>query len=541
MHHGNVAESDPNLPAATGAAGSADPQASDAARNGDYGFIFRQAEPWQGLGSRDRTAQVTTRLSEAMRDHNDSSEQDDNETIPAGYTYLGQLIVHDLTQFRLDPRGRSIRASAGASNLRTPSLDLDCIYGGGPEAEPALYQRSENQHDDFRLLLRVGRSRTGTTGGGVPVAQRDEGDVPRVTEDGRGIVGRQPAVCADPLIADARNDAHLLVSQLHLAFSLIHNRVALYFQRRLQDNRAAFQSARQFVRSCYRNIIREDYLRRVLCQEVFADLDSGSPEIVRLPEGSPLEPTQLPLEYALAAGRFGHAMARGFYRVNDVLEAPHRQPEKGSLGTILRLSGLSNRGASGLPVSGEWLVDWRQFFDLGEVRPNPSRKISPFLPAPLINHTPPFSRRRPRKGLVWHDLWRSYDPGLPSGQDMARELQSHAGRRLHVPVLTGANLVPRHDSTAQSVRAIEAVFQANDALRESTPLFYYLLQEAHRCEEGRSLGPLGSYIVALSFRNLLRERGQGVTSRIGDMPGFLALLLSEQAAFEATMESALVN
>ena len=53
--------------------------------------------------------------------------------IPAGFTYLGQFIDHDIT-FDPTPFGAAPRRPAALVNLRTPRLDLDSLYGGGPDA-----------------------------------------------------------------------------------------------------------------------------------------------------------------------------------------------------------------------------------------------------------------------------------------------------------------------------------------------------------------------------------------------------------------------
>ena len=73
----------------------------------------------------------------------------DNEDVTAGYTSLGQFIDHDLT---LD-----ITALPDAQpeveetpNFRTPFLDLDHLYAGGPNVSPFLYEISNPPgHEPF--------------------------------------------------------------------------------------------------------------------------------------------------------------------------------------------------------------------------------------------------------------------------------------------------------------------------------------------------------------------------------------------------------
>ena len=67
----------------------------------------------------------------------DQRIQDDEENagIPAGYTYLGQFIDHDIT---FDPAS-SLQQQNDPDALvdfRTPRLDLDSLYGRGPDDQP---------------------------------------------------------------------------------------------------------------------------------------------------------------------------------------------------------------------------------------------------------------------------------------------------------------------------------------------------------------------------------------------------------------------
>jgi hypothetical protein len=73
--------------------------------------------------------------------------------------------------------------------LRRPRLDLECLYGAGPVGQPYIY----DLHDPAKFL--IARS------------QASRGDLPR-NEQGVALVG------------GARNDTHVFVSQLHLAFCI---------------------------------------------------------------------------------------------------------------------------------------------------------------------------------------------------------------------------------------------------------------------------------------------------------------------------------
>src|SRR6266700_1614667 len=73
---------------------------------------------------------------------------DENPTIPAGYTYFGQFIDHDIT-FDPTPLSAADIEPDALVDFRSPALDLDNLYGRGPDDQPYMYDG---------LQLRVGRS-----------------------------------------------------------------------------------------------------------------------------------------------------------------------------------------------------------------------------------------------------------------------------------------------------------------------------------------------------------------------------------------------
>lgn len=65
-------------------------------------------------------------------------DADRTDTVSVGQIFFGQFIDHDIT---LDTSTSlsSVAEAGQVSNVRTPTLDLDNIYGLGPEADPFLY------------------------------------------------------------------------------------------------------------------------------------------------------------------------------------------------------------------------------------------------------------------------------------------------------------------------------------------------------------------------------------------------------------------
>src|SRR5205823_13814172 len=86
-------------------------------------------------------------------------------------------------------------------NTRTPALDLDSVFGGGPARSPTLYV--SNPDGTVGPKMKIGS-------GGV------HEDVPRVSK-GDGTY--------DALLGDPRNDENLVIAGLHCAHILFYNRV----------------------------------------------------------------------------------------------------------------------------------------------------------------------------------------------------------------------------------------------------------------------------------------------------------------------------
>lgn len=106
----------------------------------------------------------------ALNDSEDPSAPSNNKSLPAGYTYLGQFIDHDLT---FDPTSQLQRDNdpEGLQNFRTPRFDLDSIYGRGPKDSSFLYD------GNGRFALAA--------------INKVEEDLPR-NEFGRAIIGDPP-------------------------------------------------------------------------------------------------------------------------------------------------------------------------------------------------------------------------------------------------------------------------------------------------------------------------------------------------------------
>jgi len=423
-------------------------------------------------------------LAEAMREPgppsgwNGVAQDFDNEAIPAGYTYLGQFIDHDIT---FDPASLSERRDDpdALHSFRSPRFDLDSVYGSGPVDEPFQYATAT---DPRRLL--------------IGMSQAGDPDLPRNTE-------------GTALIGDPRNDENIIVSQLQLLFLKLHNKIAgLVGSDGVTPQDRWFDETQQRVRWLYQWVVVHDYLPRIVGQDLVDDLlihesDTGVFDVRRrfyLPKRN----AYMPLEFSGAAFRFGHSMIRGIYNLSgQVTDRPIFTPADPA-GEFDDLRGFR-------PLPPGWTIDWSLFFPIAGSTPQPSRHIDAKLVTPLFD-LPGQVERPAEESLAFRNLLRGQLLRLPSGQDVARFMG-------HVP-LTGAEL------------------QAP----EPTPLWFYILKEAELQTGGQRLGKVGGRIVAevllgmleLDKRSWINQSPEWTpTAIVADTDGDGVIRMSDVIAFVA--------
>ncbi len=87
------------------------------------------------------SADPSDELLEALANIMTQNGSDIDSHIPAGFTYLGQFVDHDLTRDRTDvPFGAPVLDPGQLTQARSPALDLDSVYGMGPSIEPVFYE-----------------------------------------------------------------------------------------------------------------------------------------------------------------------------------------------------------------------------------------------------------------------------------------------------------------------------------------------------------------------------------------------------------------
>lgn len=378
--------------------------------------------------------------------------------IPCGYTFFAQFIDHDITldaTSGLRDAPKSEHAIAALPNFRSPTLDLDNVYGFGPEVSPHIYDADRPGH----------------------VA---------VNPNGYDLA-RSPSGVA--LIGDPRNDENIFVAQMQLLFHRFHSKI---YEERVQQETSAeefnrFEEAQTQTRYHYQWLVLFDFLKRLCDPNVYQFavpriLDNADTTFPFFPAADGHGKMTMPVEFSVAAYRVGHTMVRSRYAANadnqDVELFDERFGTLGFSSTDERLK-----------------VDWKYLLPVGKcVIPRMCKAIDPKLadeiqvmPLPVVNTNNPRD-----KALAFRNLLRGNALSLPSGQAVAGALNA-AG--YPVTVKSGADL-----GVDPPPAGAPADFDP-----DNLPLFYYLLQESWVEHEGQRYGPAGSAILLDVFGGMLKN------------------------------------
>ncbi|MGR2751843.1 peroxidase family protein [Agromyces arachidis] len=387
----------------------------------------------------------------------------DNPDIPAGYTYLGQFVDHDITFDTASSLERQNDPDA-LTNFRTPRFDLDCVYGRGPADDPFLYDADA---DRVKLLI----------------DHHDNEDDLQRNSQGTALIG------------DPRNDENTFVSQWQLTMLKFHNAIVDRVEADPSLKRGSettFEAAQRIARWHYQWLVIHDLLRRIVGDAMLAKVLDESGPLPKVDrrfykwEHNPY----MPVEFSVAAYRFGHSMIRGGYKLNTLVPPlPTFTPDPVNTNPLGHFGGFRI-----LPPG--WTIEWARFFELGGAASadlQPSRLIDTKLANVLTRLPPEIGGSRP--SLIERNLLRGARLLLPSGQDVAR----HMG----FAVLTDAELDLPSPGPA--------------------PLWYYVLKEASVQAAGRHLGETGGRIVAEVFLGLLEK---DPSSYLRNEPGWKPFLPS---------------
>jgi Animal haem peroxidase len=279
------------------------------------------------------------------------------------------------------------------------------------------------------------------------------------------------------LVGDPRNDENLIVSQLHLAFVRFHNRVVSDVETELgagHTPQEIFAAAQRVVRWHYQWLILHEFLPKTVGQAMVDDVLATGPKHFKW-RNDPF----IPVEFSVAAFRFGHSQIRPSYRANFGTSAT--DPSKQFFALIFdpHASDPNDpadlRGGRRAPRR---FIDWQTFFDFGDGRVRPNKKIDTKLSTVLFNLIG--QPEGEPTSLATRNLLRNLTMEVPSGQRVAQAM-----RLAELAPADLADLEPFH-------------------LDKRTPLWFYVLREAEVTADGEHLGPVGGRIVAEVIIGLIR-------------------------------------
>lgn len=554
-------------PLAAGPPGSASPAPDPSI----YGFCYESCRTGRAIGSCGTSASGETHPPERLcrpiedtptlraiigppRGTGASPFVDDNTgpdgTQPAGYTFLGQFVDHDVTRtttalsalgalgqaVERDPQAKSALAAARITpdlvrqaiadaalpgsplSANTGKLDLDSVYGVADFAAltaidaPWFEQRGSAYTGRFAMREVPAPSAAGAAG----------------VVDGFDFE-RGPDGAAE--IPDPRNSEHKILSQLQNLFELAHNDC---LDRALAANPApdaaqigaAFDDCRRKVMWTYETIVATDFLPRISAEAALARIAPGALHAYRrgaaatstLPAPAAIHTflyactpgrgsgaaIRIPHEFAVAAFRLGHSLVRDDYVLHDLVRDTAGRILTGHKRPIFASAGQpAGHGLVGdNPLAPGDVIDWRYFFDIGGASAQAARPLDTLvsdklfsLPVTALPPGPdaggrdtPSERNLPRRNLLRGSEETSALIGAV-GLATGEEAERYARRRI-------AGL---HDATAEvkillAARLHSAGFPPN-ALGKRTPLWLFVLGEAEATEHSRRLGELGSHIV----------------------------------------------
>ncbi len=305
------------------------------------------------------------------------------------------------------------------------------MYGSGPGANPHLY----DQTDPDKLL-------TGTP--------ENPNDLPR---------NRQGTA----LIGDPRNDENLIVSQLQLAFLKLHNAVVDHLRAQGVKPHKVFQEAQRLVRWHYQWIIVHEFLPLLIGPHLVDEILRGGLRYYQ-PGTNPF----IPVEFSVAAYRFGHSQVRAVYQINGRTTK-----------ALFELPFFA-------PIQPDQVIDWSNLFHVSSKKPQFSRRIDARLARTLLELRPPIvppGTPAAQRSLAVRNLKRGASFSLPAGQTVAKAM----------------GVRPLSDEEL----GLAGLDLPGGGFDGAAPLWYYILKEAEVQAGGETLGQVGGRIVGEVLLGLL--------------------------------------
>ena len=516
-----IIDIDHSLPGQHGAQDNAPTPVNGSAGRRSYTYLFPELANHESAGlfpgtSPEETLQRLKSFEVAYRSCDFPTQR---MKLPAAYTYFGQFINHDISApvggllleaatippshiiNSQDPPGldKLIRAPDTGpilqriKNEQDRPMMLDSLYAEGPaSSNPEVCGLFEADGLRFRIAKTVRLSvhaLAAITKQPESVIHRD--NAPDIPRDG---VNRKA------LIADRRNDENLLISQIHLALMLLHNKAVAALNDVEPDHVRRFQRARQLVTLHYQWLILNDYLPHLLSAGV---LEKVMAQPARLKKAD-----EVPMEFTTAAFRFGHSMVSQTYDFNENFGNRGRVRNFASLHDLFVFtsrSGMGDPTGATAQLPDHWVADWERLTSLTSAELSGADRIDMSFAQDMLNHLTHMGNLT-HASIFFRNLVRGFHRRISFGQDLARAYG--------LEPMTAAQVLAAVPSSSDGSDAAQRAISQH-GLDKHTPAWLYFLCEAKALEEGQRLGPTASHIVADTIVGLLKRNAHSVINADG--------------------------
>jgi hypothetical protein len=276
--------------------------------------------------------------------------------------------------------------------------------------------------------------------------------------------------------------------------------------------------ARRLLRQHYQWMVLHDFLPRICDPRVVKRVLKDGNRFF-LPKKNQFF---IPLEFTVAAYRFGHSMIRQSYNFNlNFNRSGDPGTTPATLGLLFTFTALSGQlgaelglgtGADTLPEN--WIAEWENLVDVGGTFDR-ARRIDTRLVEPLFALRREDATPEPGDGgrLAVRNLLRAYLLRIPTGQAVAKAMDEKPLKPAQIEAAVPAE-------QAQALR--------DGGFLERTPLWFYVLAEAAHHADGKHLGPVGSTIVA----EVLAEMARRSEDSVLEVPGWEPVLGQTAGRFD---------
>jgi Animal haem peroxidase len=452
--------------------------------------------------------------------------------LPAAYTYFGQFVNHDISAPKggllLSPQDRPPGIIGAADllgigklgrakdvdtilqhfvNQHAQPLSLASLYSDGPNSDDQEVRALYTPDGSFRLVkayrLPPDILAERTKLGALTKYPADALDIPRAPDIPRDV--------QLPLIADRRNDGNLILSQLHLAFLIFHNKAVEVLKAKGTKAEHVFEKARELVTLHYHWLILNDFLPALLSKTVLV-----GPLSEWNPRKMPLR--TVPMEFTTAAFRFGHSMVGRSYDFNANFGRGGVIAHEATLSDLLN---FTSKGGMGDPqgripqLPDHWVIDWDRLTrtqppgDTGGATGQAERIDLDFAPEMFNLSAGPQTDEH--NSIFLRNLLRGFHRRIPFGQQLAKACG--------VPVLSPKDLSAAMPSKAAPSGDHPADVASALGILDQTPAWVYFLCEAKLQRDGEEggtrIGTTASHIIADTIVSLMRGQSSAVLSNGG--------------------------